>query len=68
MFIVCLIFHMYLLENILATQEVSVMPAGDHEIKCMACGLNCPIEAEDKMERSFAERGNFLYGQIKLLF
>lgn len=22
------------------------MPAGDHEIKCMACGLNCPIEAE----------------------
>ncbi|MGY0284014.1 helix-turn-helix transcriptional regulator, partial [Klebsiella michiganensis] len=25
------------------------MPAGNREIKCMACGLNCPIEAEDKM-------------------
>lgn len=44
------------------------MPAGNREIKCMACGLNCPIEAEDKMERSFAERGSFLYGRIKTIF
>ena len=35
------------------------MPAGDHEIKCMACGLNCPIEAEDKMERSLCGERKF---------
>lgn len=35
------------------------MPAGNHEIKCMACGLNCPIEAEDKMERSLCGERKF---------
>lgn len=35
------------------------MPAGDHEIKCMACGLNCPIEAEDKIERSHCGERKF---------
>ena len=35
------------------------MPAGDHEIKCMAWGLNCPIEAEDKIERSHCGERKF---------
>ena len=44
------------------------MPAGNREIKCMACGLNCPIEAEDKIERSLCGRENFQYGRIKIIF
>jgi hypothetical protein len=50
---------MYLFKIFLATQEVSVMPAGNHEIKCMACGLNCLLKRKDKMERSLCGEKKF---------
>lgn len=38
------------------------------EIKCIACGLNCRIEAKNKIERTLCGEKKFLCGQIGTIF